>query len=368
MYTQEKLVRIAKRENNSKRNYLVINRLQGKHIPVSPSEAFAMFDALADKLREAYPGEALLLIGFAETATAIGARLAICLGSSYIQTTREHQPGASYLYFTEAHSHATEQKLAADGLGEVLSHIRRIIFVEDEITTGNTILSILHILKKNYPSKHFFSVASLLNGMDLAARERFAAEQIDLHFLVKTDHAGYEKIADESPGGGRMHLPDFGMRHPAEFLSIGDGINARCLTSGAAYGAACAILWEKIQERADIGSGQDILVLGTEEFMYPALFIGEQLERQGNAVSCHSTTRSPILPGEGENYFPRRRYELASFYEDGRRTFLYDIRSYDRVFVLTDAPAERAAAVHSLANALISCGNQNITWIRWCET
>ena len=72
MYKEEDLVRIAKRENNTKRKYLVVNRLQGKHIPVSPKNAFEMFDALAELVKEAYSGEQLLLVGFAETATAIG--------------------------------------------------------------------------------------------------------------------------------------------------------------------------------------------------------------------------------------------------------------------------------------------------------
>ena len=48
MYLESDLVRIGKRENNKKRNYLVVNRLQGKHIPVLPSEALSMFDALAE--------------------------------------------------------------------------------------------------------------------------------------------------------------------------------------------------------------------------------------------------------------------------------------------------------------------------------
>ena len=34
MYTEKQLVAVAKRENNTKRNYLVVNRLQGKHVPV----------------------------------------------------------------------------------------------------------------------------------------------------------------------------------------------------------------------------------------------------------------------------------------------------------------------------------------------
>ena len=38
MYTEKDLVAIAKRENNKKRNYLVVNRIQAKHVPVAPKE------------------------------------------------------------------------------------------------------------------------------------------------------------------------------------------------------------------------------------------------------------------------------------------------------------------------------------------
>ena len=50
MYCEADLVRIAKRENNSKRSYVVVNRLQGKHIPVKPGQALSMFWALAEIL------------------------------------------------------------------------------------------------------------------------------------------------------------------------------------------------------------------------------------------------------------------------------------------------------------------------------
>ena len=50
MYTETDLVRIAKRENNKKRNYLVVNPLQGKHIPVSPRKALEVFSKLAELL------------------------------------------------------------------------------------------------------------------------------------------------------------------------------------------------------------------------------------------------------------------------------------------------------------------------------
>lgn len=107
-----------------------------------------MMDALAIKVRLAYPGERLLLAGFAETATAIGARLAVKLNTGYIQTTREQIPDVEYLYFTESHSHAVEQKLVKDDLDANLHRFDRVVFVEDEVTTGNTIFKIVQILKK----------------------------------------------------------------------------------------------------------------------------------------------------------------------------------------------------------------------------
>ena len=51
-YQQKDLVRIAKRENNTKRSYLVVDPLQGKHVPVEPSKALNLFKSLAEKRSE----------------------------------------------------------------------------------------------------------------------------------------------------------------------------------------------------------------------------------------------------------------------------------------------------------------------------
>ena len=76
MYTEKDLVAVAKRENNTKRKYLVVNKLQGKHIPVDPKKSLAMFSELAQQVKKAYADEKILLVGFAETATAIGSAVA----------------------------------------------------------------------------------------------------------------------------------------------------------------------------------------------------------------------------------------------------------------------------------------------------
>jgi hypothetical protein len=100
--------------------------------------------------------------------------------------------------------------------------------------------------------------------------------------------------------------------------------------------------------------------------MYPALYVGKKLEEHGNQVWSHSTTRSPIVVSMEEAYPLHSRYELKSVYDAERKTFLYDIEEYDRVFVVTDAPKEETAGRNTLINALRT-KNDTITWIRWCE-
>lgn len=367
MYTETQLVGIAKRENNSKRPYLVLNKEQGKHMPVSPKRAFAMFDALAEKLETAYKGESLLLIGFAETATAIGARLSIRLHTDYIQTTRERMDGVSWLIFSETHSHATEQKLVREDVEAALERTDRIVFVEDEVTTGNTILHIINLLKETFQKKPCFSVASLLNGMDQDAVKRFADQGISLHYLVKTNHEHYARTAELFLGDGRYAPPDALDRADVPVICVPYYKNARRRVAGDFYDEACRRLWERMEAEISWEGSKNILLLGTEECMYPAMFVGACLEERGNAVFCHATTRSPIAVSREDAYPLHERHELISLYDENRKTFLYDLKAYDAAWILTDAEDLCEKGVNTLINALRSCGNRNIQLFRWCQ-
>lgn len=366
-YTEKELVALARRENNKKRNYLVVNRLQGKHIPVSPEAAFQMFESLADILQEEYGKERLLLIGFAETATAIGASVAGKLDSFYIQTTRERIEDVEYFYFSEQHSHATEQKVVKTDIDQVIGQVDRVIFIEDEITTGNTILNIVRILKAAYPDRLRFSAASLLNGMDQNCREIYEKQGIRLHYLVKTDHQAYEEAVSGYRGDGAYHdcnpehvFSGFMEYRPPHYR------NARRLIRGKDYMDACRTMCKEVFAWMKPESGKHILVVGTEEFMYPALYLGYRLEKKGNKVKCHSTTRSPIEVSSEEAYPLHVRYELRSLYDDQRKTFLYDIAEYDEVWIVTDAREGEDTGITSLIHAVRFCGNDKIRLIRWC--
>lgn len=378
-YQQKDLVRIAKRENNTKRNYLVVDPLQGKHVPVTPSAALNLFKNLAAKLQGKYEGERLLLIGFAETATAIGAQAAITLGTKYIQTTREVIPDARYLFFSEAHSHATEQKLVKDDIDRVINDIDRIVFIEDEVTTGNTIMNIIKIITKEYQKKIKFAVASLLNGMTEESLKIYQDEKIELHYLVKTDHSGYGAVAEQYRCDGLYicAIPENHTHESADIdvqseknmrehiISIPGWMNARRFVDAKQYEAACRKLAETVIVETSVKQGERVLVIGTEEFMYPALLTGQEIEKIGCEVRSHSTTRSPIAVSTEEEYPLHCRYELCSLYDPERKTFIYDLENYDRVIVMTDSALASLKGLETLIYAL-RMKNENITVIRWC--
>lgn len=382
MYT-EKLAVIAKRENNTKRNYLVVNPYQGKHIPVDPEKALEMFEALGEQVRNRYQKERLLLIGFAETATAIGEALAIQLDTYYMQTTREQIPSVEYLYFSESHSHATEQKLVKNDLDQILPQIDRIVFVEDEVTTGNTIGKIVRLIRETYEKELMFSAASLLNGMNQESQRIYQEQKIDILYLVKTDHSRYGEIAERYAGNGRYHEkntdPITGSFAEFEEIVLGCNdmstksnvpafhpVNGRRLHKGADYRQACESMRREVSQKIPKEGEQNILVLGTEEFMYPALYLARAIQGLGKQVKCHATTRSPIAVSQEPEYPLKERYELASLYDSERRTYLYDLAASDLVLVVTDAEPIDSEGWNSLQHAIGASGSKHIKLIRWC--
>ena len=113
-----------------------------------------------------------------------------------------------------------------------------------------------------------------------------------------------------------------------------------------------------------------ILVLGTEECMFPGLLLGQALEEQDprRVVRFHATTRSPIAISPDPAYPLHARDPLDSVYEAGRRTFLYNLAAYDQVLLVTDAEACTNQGLASSVGALERHGNQNISLIQWRAT
>lgn len=368
MFETQNFVKIAKRENNKKRNYLVVNALQGKHIPVKPSEAFSMFKELALKIKERYQDEKLLFIGFAETATAIGAAVANYCDTWYMHTTRETLENVKYIYFSEQHSHATEQKLVQDDIDKIKDTIDRIIFVEDEVTTGKTILNIIDILNKLYPQIKKYAVASLLNGMNDESIDVYKKRKIDLNYIVKTNHESYAQIAQQYAGDG-MYITLDQLKAVGniqyKMISINGCIDARRMVEIKQYNETIKKLFADIKKDICFTQYKSVLVLGTEEFMYPSFVVAEKIEKMALKVRFHATTRSPIEVSTEEMYPLHTRYELESLYDKKRKTFIYDLYKYDCVIVITDASKAKTQGLDTLLAALSVSGNKEIYVVQW---
>lgn len=365
------LIRVARRENNTKRSYLYVNPLQGKHIPVSPSRSLALFRALAEKAGSRYRDEKLLIIGFAETATAIGSAIAYYAENCafYMSTTREEIPGAEYLFFTESHSHASEQRLAANGLAGCLQQVDRVVFAEDEVTTGNTIMKLVRLLQATYPEAGLrFGIVSILNSMPDQRLQELQEEGIHCDFLHRIPPQYHADAL-----GSRTYLPLL-QQVPrencpaAEELRFGGFRNTRmAVPVRELRGSVDALVQQVLDACSEAADRKHILVLGTEECMFPGMLLGSAMEARspGAELRFHATTRSPIEVCADEDYPLHSRVPLESIYEQGRRTFLYNLSRYDSVFIVTDAPEINPAGLTDLCAALGSYGNQTLRLIRW---
>ncbi len=371
-YSADQLVRPAKREKNGIRPYLFVNPLQGKHIPVHAERAVNMCGALAAKISAAYPDETLYVIGFAETATAIAASVCSFLkvDCRYQTTTREVN-GQETLLFSESHSHASDQFLRTDGIEEALEKSDRILFIDDEVTTGNTICNLIDCLRKRYGFSHLkYGIASILNSMTDDRMAELEKMGIDCVCLCRIPYEyGKDRIIDvpfepclhlTAQGTGRKEEPEVQYINP---------VNPRSDTLFSEYRNAVNAFADSVLNMLRIGRkpSRELLVLGTEEFMFPTFVLGQRIRKEGLAeeVFVHATTRSPITAWKGEGYPLTIRYQLRSPYDPGRKTFIYNLRKYDRVIILTDAP-NQTTGFADLYEALEMAGNTgNIMLAGW---
>lgn len=347
----EKHITICKRRNNANRSFLVCNDLQCKHVPSSPTKALDMFKELANKFIEFKNRSDVLVIGFAETATAIGAAVACELNVKYVHTTRENVNQQTFT-FTESHSHAPVHLLPAD----ILNGIKTVVIVEDELTTGSTVLKLCRALKTLQNNVALY-VGTIADNRPTDSNVQFNAEGIIVKSLVSLDTTYFDLIARDVIDNERLCT----LRPDIDNDSIEVRVpNPRRVVDSAEY-TACL---NDMCNRVEVPHGNGItLVLGTEECMYPAIYLGSYLEDKGCRTVCHATTRSPIVTSDKPGYVLRSGVCMRSVYDLDRITYLYNLRKYDKVFIVTDSCNE----LNDLIVVLQAEGCADITVIRLKE-
>ena len=370
-YLDGDLIRLARRVHNTRRAYLLVNPLQGKHIPVSPGAALSMMGALGEKLALEQPGIDLV-IGFAETATAVAAAAAARMGRPchYIHTTREPGTSGESVEFREEHSHAVEQRLRLSRLRPWIDRARAIALVDDELSTGRTMVNAIRTLGEACPSirQKPLTVASLVSRLGPDPMPALADWDIRFVSLVHRPMEDYTAAVSRYAIEPARSPEGKGLDYDEGVLPI-SGMDARDGVGLPEWLDALAAASDPLLEgMADGLRGKRVTVLGTEECMLPGLVFGQRLEAMGYAgrVRFHATTRSPIGVGRDEGYPIRAGWRLRSFYDARRVTYIYNLEACDLAIVITDSRDDAAtkAAMEDLTAALREAGCGAVRLIR----
>ncbi|MFC9581403.1 phosphoribosyltransferase [Streptomyces yangpuensis] len=327
---------------NPKRAHLLVSQVLGKHVPQSPHTVYAAGYGLGTRVRALLgeeASEAAVVLGYAETATGLGHCVADGLGPApYLHSTRRPVPGvAAAGGFEEAHSHATSHLLLPEDPA-LLAGDGPLVLVDDEFSTGNTVLNTIRDLHARHPRSRYVVVA-LVDMRSPADRERltaFAAElgaRVDLIALASGTVslpdgvlAKGQALVEQQEAEGRapveQHEPAASPPAAAppatpEVVRVDLGW-PRGLPDGGRHGftpahrqrleAALPDLAARLTAALGTDPGR-VLVLGNEELMYAPLRLAKALEETGAAreVRFSTTTRSPVLAVDDPGYAIRTR-------------------------------------------------------------
>ncbi|WP_067397432.1 phosphoribosyltransferase [Streptomyces sp. F-3] len=366
---------------NPKRAHLLVSHVLGKHVPQSPSVVYDHGLVLGRRIRDLLgreEAERAVVLGYAETATGLGHAVADGLGTApYLHSTRRPVPGiAPAGGFEESHSHATSHLLLPEDPG-LLASPGPLVLVDDEFSTGNTVLNTIRALHARHPRRRYV-VAALVDmraPSDAARLDAFAREigaRVDLiatasgtvrlpadvlergRRLVARHEAG---AAEERPGKaagprGAAEAPREHARGRVGRVELGW---PRGLPDGGRHGftpahrqrleQALPAMAARVAEALPDGARR-VLVLGFEELMYAPLRLARELERTVAAeVRYSSTTRSPVLAVDDPGYAIRTRlvFDAHDDPADGPgERYAYNVAGggFDTVVAVVDSVAD----------------------------
>ncbi|MBK8509150.1 MAG: phosphoribosyltransferase domain-containing protein [Candidatus Competibacteraceae bacterium] len=327
---------------NPRRLFLFVSKVLGKHWPVKPSVMRDVHRRLAEKIA-GLPGP-LLVIGLAETATALGRGVAeeaaLQTGRDdilYLSTTRYLLSHHLALGFDESHSHAPDHAVywPAPALRPLFQAARTLVLVDDEISTGRTLLELARAYLRLNPRIEQVAFACITNWLS-DARRRDLTEALERPLRCPCLIEGHFRFEPEpefpAPELPRVIAPA-GHRH--------DAIVADPARTGVLAGQ-----WRPPLGLPAPDADRPLAVIGTGEYTYTLCRLALAWEEQGRDVRFQSTTRSPILLGDAI----ANRREFPDHYGDGIPNYLYNLDP-DRLPVFCyEHPAMLAA--HPLADEL----------------
>lgn len=368
-FSEEQLFVVGKRDNNKKRNFLFISKLLGKHLAVKPDVIKAtgfllsslkynfnnnsFVDCIKNNCKPEYSNHAIdsdvLVIGFCETATALGLSVAASIdGATYIATTREPICNIKQLVtFEEEHSHASTHYMFSNDIN--LNNYKKIILVDDEITTGNSILHLMNTLIQNSDVAEI-SIMTILDWRNDEQKQKFKEFSLANNVVINIYSLISGHLTDDNNNVYvNEHIDIIERTKESTNLSIFQQVkicNQELLPQfffldsgrfGITYNQILSIE-DKAKEAAHnisqkLNPNSDILVLGHGENIYIPSRVATYLESLGHIVSFKTTSRTPIYC-DGTVI-----KDIHAFYENGIKYHFYnksEAETHDAVIMLSE--------------------------------
>lgn len=363
---------------NPKRAHLLVSNVLGKHVPQSPAVVWRAGYDLGLRVRELLGDNAArraVVLGYAETATGLGHSVADGLGlAPYLHSTRRPVDGVARAGgFEESHSHATSHLLLPED-PRLLAGDGALVLVDDEFSTGNTVLNTIRALHERYPREHYVIVA-LVDMRSPDDRDRLAdfAREIGARVDLVASASGTVKLPDDVLAKGQAlvahheSLAEVPTAHteprsepgsesraePGSVTRVDLGWPASVPDGGrhgftpehrAALDAALPAMAARLV--APLGDARRVLVLGFEELMYAPLALAREVEKGTQAqVRYSTTTRSPVLAVDDPGYAIRTRLVFPAHDDpaDGPgERYAYNVAGgdFDAIVAVVDSTAD----------------------------
>lgn len=333
---------------NKKRAHLLVSTVLGKHIPVAPATAISSANIMADEITcKVSDSQKFTVFGYAETATCLGANVAQRLAEThdviYLHSTRYPVAGSTeYGSFEESHSHATSHHITPQDALMLDNPERSIVLVDDELTTGNTVMNTIRLFESRAHHEEYF-IATLTDMRTAESLEKFVEFEKEMNITVQVVSllSTHLVIPD-----GSVEKAEPIIEHLKSVRESGFGLAGMISGSMHSYNVPSLTLglssdgFKTVQRTAravaseiPLEAHQRVLVLGIEEDMYFPMLVAKELNKMGVIVNFSSTTRSPVITYDDPSYAinSRVRYSVP---DDTEPRYAYNIHKEDYAKVL----------------------------------
>lgn len=311
-----------------------MSKVLGKHFPSKPKLMRRVHEILSSQINPSI-SQPIVFIAMAETAVGLGHGVfdlyqttnptKSCL---FLHTTRYRIPSAAVIEFEESHSHAPNQFLhlpVSEHDRDIMQRAKAIVLIDDEATTGNTFLNLVHAFNRICPQLEEVHLSVITNFMGLDASR---ADALTERFGMKTNMGAVlsgsyvftpKQMSFESPNAQNNNF-----KEPPHISQL---FGRTGLSQKIAIKKEFLNTLEK-----EITPGDRILIVGTGEFMHIPYLVCSELDSRGYEVYIQSSTRSPIMVWGGI----KNKIAFADNYNEGIANYLYNVNSgqYDKIFIL----------------------------------